>query len=588
MGGEIVRGADVIRIEPCEERDAAGGAEHALVADVVLSSMPVKDLVAALPSAWFSDDVRKTAAALPYRDFMTAGLLVDRLLLKNETPHKTLGNIVPDCWIYIQEPDVRLGRLQVFNNWSPYLVRDPEHTVWLGLEYFCQEGDALWTMADDAFLRFATEELERIHVIAPGAVREGHVVRMQKAYPAYYGSYEAFPAVRAALDEIHGLYCIGRNGQHRYNNMDHSMLTALEAVRAIRRADETGGRGQVDALGRQHRGRLPRGETLMERMKHVAFTLSLFVGLVFIGAVINGDTWFLLNCGRYVEAYGVPHTEPFTMHEGLHYVMQQWLFALGLWKVYSFAGTAGLVAFAWIAGAVILFLFDRLVRLMAGGNRAAEFAIVVPIGCFLGKAYLCQRPQMVSTAVLLIECYLMERYKEGSVQPRWLYLAFPVLSAIVVNCHAALWPMTMIILLPYLAEAILGKRLASILPHDAFWSVRQVILLLVLTAVYARHPVPLRHLLLVDGAAQRSLCVAPMRQLPDFCARPRAELRAAARAAAAFCMHIVSHGTSCRRGQAPGGHRALYGLLDGRLSGILRIPLLHRSARRSLLFPLCI
>lgn len=163
-GGEIVRGADVIRIEPCEERDAAGGAEHALVADVVLSSMPVKDLVAALPSAWFSDDVRKTAAALPYRDFMTAGLLVDRLLLKNETPHKTLGNIVPDCWIYIQEPDVRLGRLQVFNNWSPYLVRDPEHTVWLGLEYFCQEGDALWTMADDAFLRFATEELERIHV----------------------------------------------------------------------------------------------------------------------------------------------------------------------------------------------------------------------------------------------------------------------------------------------------------------------------------------------------------------------------------------------------------------------------------------
>ena len=240
MGGEIVRGADVIRIEPCEERDAAGGAEHALVADVVLSSMPVKDLVAALPSAWFSDDVRKTAAALPYRDFMTAGLLVDRLLLKNDTPHKTLGNIVPDCWIYIQEPDVRLGRLQVFNNWSPYLVRDPEHTVWLGLEYFCQEGDALWTMADDAFLRFATEELERIHVIAPGAVKEGHVVRMQKAYPAYYGSYEAFPAVRAALDTIHGLWCIGRNGQHRYNNMDHSMLTALEAVRAIHHADETG------------------------------------------------------------------------------------------------------------------------------------------------------------------------------------------------------------------------------------------------------------------------------------------------------------------------------------------------------------
>ena len=233
---QLIGGADG-RIEAVVYR-APDGSRQRLAADAVLSSMPVKDLCAALPEDWLSAEVRETAAALPYRDFMTAGLLVDRLELVNETAHKTLGNIVPDCWIYVQEPEVQLGRLQIFNNWSPYLVRDPLHTVWIGLEYFCQEGDALWSMDDAAFLRFAEEELTRIGVIRPGAVREGHVVRMQKAYPAYYGSYRDFPAVRAALDRVPNLYCIGRNGQHRYNNMDHSMLTGLRAAELLRAGSE--------------------------------------------------------------------------------------------------------------------------------------------------------------------------------------------------------------------------------------------------------------------------------------------------------------------------------------------------------------
>ena len=299
----------------------------------------------------------------------------------------------------------------------------------------------------------------------------------------------------------------------------------------------------------------------MERAKHIAFTLSLFIGLIFIGAVINGDTWFLLNCGRYVEAYGVPHTEPFTMHAGLHYVMQQWLFALGLWKVYSFAGTAGLVAFAWIAGAVILFLFERLVRLTAGGNRMAAFVIAAPVGVFLGLAFFCQRPQMASTAIFLVEIYLLERYKKKLKRPRWLYAAFPVLSALLVNVHAAMWPIMLIFLLPYACEALCGRRFAAVLPHDADWRLRELlllcmlvvaagclgpngaegvtysvrvfgdsdvgavvaemaplsfgtglgtgrlalILLFALTAVYARHPVPLRHLLLAGGTAFMAL-----------------------------------------------------------------------------------
>lgn len=143
----------------------------------------------------------------------------------------------PAFWIYVQEPEVKLGRLQIFNNWSPYLVRDPLHTLWIGLEYFCQEGDALWSMTDEDFLAFAAKELETIQVIRPGAVQEGHVVRMKKAYPAYYGSYRDFPRLRQELDTIPNLYCMGRNGQHRYNNMDHSMLSALTAVDLIRQGE---------------------------------------------------------------------------------------------------------------------------------------------------------------------------------------------------------------------------------------------------------------------------------------------------------------------------------------------------------------
>ena len=248
MGGEIHLSSHVTRLRAEDKESEVTGKRHltqvwyhaedgtdrAIAADYVLSSMPVKDLVASLPRAWFSHSAHDAAAKLPYRDFMTAGVLVDKLLLRNETAEKTLGNIVPDCWIYIQEPEVRIGRLQIFNNWSPYLVKDPEHTVWLGLEYFCTEGDDLWSMQDDAFLRFAVEELEKIRVIAPGAVKEGHVIRMKKAYPAYFGSYREFPMLRESLDQIDNLYCIGRNGQHRYNNMDHSMLTAIEAVKVIR------------------------------------------------------------------------------------------------------------------------------------------------------------------------------------------------------------------------------------------------------------------------------------------------------------------------------------------------------------------
>ncbi|MBQ6297027.1 MAG: NAD(P)/FAD-dependent oxidoreductase [Selenomonadaceae bacterium] len=201
-------------------------------ANYFLSSMPLSELAKALDDGLNLRQLQ-IARGLPYRDFITVGLLVDKLLLKNSTKIKTLGDIVPDCWIYIQEPSVKLGRLQIFNNWSPYMVANPENSVWLGLEYFCNEGDELWQMSDDDFIKFAAEELASIDIIDSASVQFGVRVKVPKAYPAYFDTYENISELRGALDEIQNLYCIGRNGQHRYNNMDHSMLTAIAAVCAI-------------------------------------------------------------------------------------------------------------------------------------------------------------------------------------------------------------------------------------------------------------------------------------------------------------------------------------------------------------------
>jgi protoporphyrinogen oxidase len=141
---------------------------------------------------------------------------------------------VPDCWIYVQEPDVKIGRLQVFNNWSPYMVEEPASTVWIGLEYFCNEGDDMWTMSYKDFIDFAINELCAINVIAKEDVLKATRVKVKKAYPAYFGSYEHFDSVKEYLNKFDNLFCIGRNGQHRYNNMDHSMLTAIAAVNCIK------------------------------------------------------------------------------------------------------------------------------------------------------------------------------------------------------------------------------------------------------------------------------------------------------------------------------------------------------------------
>lgn len=237
MGGKIVLNEKVVKFEFENDKISkiytqnSNNEENFYNCDVVFSSMPIKDLVCSFEEC--DEEVREIAKNLPYRDFMTLGLLVKKFAIKNNSKYKTVSNIIPDCWIYIQERNVKLGRLQIFNNWSPYLVKDLENTVWLGLEYFCSEGDNLWSMKDEDFSNFAINELAKIGIIIEADVLDSVVVRVKKAYPAYFGAYKSFPEVQSYLNKINNLYCVGRNGQHRYNNMDHSILTGFEAARVF-------------------------------------------------------------------------------------------------------------------------------------------------------------------------------------------------------------------------------------------------------------------------------------------------------------------------------------------------------------------
>jgi protoporphyrinogen oxidase len=237
-GGYVHQGHRVVRLK-CQGkrivevtvRQESQGRTLTIPADYVFSTMPVPELLASM-NAVVPSTVRQVAEGLIHRDFVTVGLLLNRLKIRNETTMRTIDERIPDNWIYIQEREVKLGRLQIFNNWSPYMVRDPR-TVWVGLEYFCNQGDPLWSKPDDALAEFAADELAHIDMIDRHDVLDSVVVRVPKTYPAYFGTYQQFPVIRAFVDQIENLFLVGRNGMHRYNNQDHSMLTAMVAVENI-------------------------------------------------------------------------------------------------------------------------------------------------------------------------------------------------------------------------------------------------------------------------------------------------------------------------------------------------------------------
>jgi protoporphyrinogen oxidase len=242
LGGQILTGYQVDGIETEGNRVRAiratnpkTGCQEVFEGDHFFSTMPVRELVRGLEPTP-PPNVREVADGLVYRDFITVGLLVSRLKLKDESSNGQ--KLIRDNWIYVQEPDVLIGRLQIFNNWSPHMVANPD-TVWLGLEYFCNDTDRLWSSPDEELMQLGRRELDKIGIIDSADVLDGTVIRMEKTYPAYFGTYDRFPEIRTYVDAFENLFLLGRNGMHRYNNQDHSMLTAMVAVDNIL-AGETG------------------------------------------------------------------------------------------------------------------------------------------------------------------------------------------------------------------------------------------------------------------------------------------------------------------------------------------------------------
>ena len=238
LGCTITTNAKVVRFHKNHNRQIESlvyekdGKQIEEKGDIFISSMPVKDLVCGMNDIPY--DIERIAKGLPYRDYMSLGVLVKKLKLKNKTSLKTVGNIVPDCWVYVQDRNVKMGRFQIYNNWSPYMVQDLENTVWLGLEYFVNEGDEMWNSSEEAFSTFAVDEMIKLGLIdSKDDILDTHLERVKKAYPAYFDTYDEMDTLRDWLSSIENLYCVGRNGQHRYNNIDHSMMTSFEAVKDI-------------------------------------------------------------------------------------------------------------------------------------------------------------------------------------------------------------------------------------------------------------------------------------------------------------------------------------------------------------------
>lgn len=215
------------KIESVDIQDVLTGEKEELKADYFFSTMPVKELVERMDGIQASDDIKKAAQSLEYRDFLIVGVLASKLAIEKQEPEFT------DNWIYIQDKNIKAGRVQFFHNWSPFMVSNPGDS-WIGVEYFCNETDAFWQMDDKVIAENAIDEMQQIGLIERENIKDTFVAKVKKAYPSYFGGYSNFDIVRSFVDGIDNLYLIGRNGMHKYNNSDHSMLTAMAAVKNLK------------------------------------------------------------------------------------------------------------------------------------------------------------------------------------------------------------------------------------------------------------------------------------------------------------------------------------------------------------------
>ena len=211
--------------------DLSSNEETSLDCDILISSMPIKDLICGMNNV--PQKILNIAQNLKYRDFILVNYTISKLNLPNNTTHPTVNNMAPDSWIYLQDKDIKAGRLNIVNNFSPYLVKDFKNQVVINLEYFCNEGDDFWSKSDSDIITFATQELQKLHAVDKENILSSAIIRIKKAYPSYTGSYEQFNEIKSYINTIKNLYCIGRNGQHKYNNMDHSVSDGIEIAKIL-------------------------------------------------------------------------------------------------------------------------------------------------------------------------------------------------------------------------------------------------------------------------------------------------------------------------------------------------------------------
>ena len=235
-GGEVHLNAKVVGIKTDNNRIISltvqeNGNIYDYYGDEIISSMPIKDLICGMNNC--PDRVKTIADGLPYRDYQLVSFKVKNFNLKNNTDWKTINDICPDSWIYIQDRIVNMGRIYIPKNFSPYLSEDINDTL-ICLEYFCDKGDELWEMSDNEIFEYGTNELIKIKALnSKDDIEFSHRIKVEKAYPAYFDTYKDFDIIKEFLNSIENLYCIGRNGQHKYNNMDHSTLSGIRCAEVL-------------------------------------------------------------------------------------------------------------------------------------------------------------------------------------------------------------------------------------------------------------------------------------------------------------------------------------------------------------------
>ena len=237
-GGEIILNSKVIglikngnKIISLKIQNTKTNEITEMSADFFISSMPVKSLLTEMNDV--PDDIAEIAKNLVYRDFILVNFVTEKFNLKNNTTHPTINNIAPDSWIYIQDNTIKAGRLDIMNNFSPYIINNYQKDVVINLEYFCNETDDFWNDKDENIISFAISELQKLKIADKDDIKFSKVIRIKKAYPSYFGSYDRFDEIKNYINTIDNLYCVGRNGQHKYNNMDHSLLSGIVAADVI-------------------------------------------------------------------------------------------------------------------------------------------------------------------------------------------------------------------------------------------------------------------------------------------------------------------------------------------------------------------